>query len=56
METAFITIKITYDPEKFPKDDMHWAIDKLTDCDEIGNIGYDWDSWTKTTEVTYHDE
>jgi hypothetical protein len=55
VKTIYITIKIEYDPDKFPEDDMRWAADKVAEAEEIGNIGYDWDSFDITSEVTYHD-
>lgn len=54
MKTIYITIKIEYDPDRFPEDDMRWAAEKIAECNEISNIGYDSDSFDKEAEVTYH--
>ena len=54
MKTVYITIKIEYDPAVFPEADMRWAADKIADADELYNIGYDFDSFSKTAEVTHH--
>jgi hypothetical protein len=54
LKEIYITIKIEYDPDRFPEDDMRWAVDKVAAAEEIDNIGYDWDSWHKTAEVTHY--
>lgn len=56
MNTVYITIKIEYDPARFPVDDMRWAADKVAECGDIWNIGYDSDSFDITSEVTHHDD
>lgn len=54
MKTIYITIKIEYDPGKFPESGMVWAAEKIAECSELYNIGYDFDSFDKTSEVSYH--
>jgi hypothetical protein len=54
MKTVDITIHIEYDPDKFPEADMLWAADKVSEAAEIGDIGYDWDSFDITSEVVHH--
>lgn len=55
MKTLYITIKIEYDPDRFPEDDMNWAAGKVAECADVWNIGYDSDSFDITSEVTYHE-
>lgn len=55
MKTIDITIKIVYDENRFPEDDMVWAVDKLTECEQICNIGYDWESFSTSSEIVYSD-
>lgn len=45
MKTIDITIRIEYDPDRFPEDHMLWAADKVTECDPICDIGYDFDAF-----------
>lgn len=53
MKTIDISIHIEYDPDKFPEDDMRWAADKVSECDPIWNIGYDFDAFDITSEVKH---
>lgn len=45
MKRVDIVIRIEYDPDKFPEDDMRWVADKISECDELYNIGYDFESF-----------
>jgi hypothetical protein len=49
-----IRIRIEYDTDQFPEADMHWAAEKIAEASELYNIGYDFDSFDKTAEVTHH--
>jgi hypothetical protein len=51
-----IQIRIEYDETKFPVDDMLWAANKVAECDEIYNIGYDSDSFDITESKVTHTE
>ena len=51
--TVDIVISITYDPFQFPEGDMRWAADKISECDELYNIGYDFDSFEVDATVTH---
>lgn len=55
MKTIYITIKIEYDPDQFPTDDMRWTVDKIAECGELYDIGHDFDSFDVTSEVSYHE-
>jgi hypothetical protein len=48
-----ITIRIEYDEEKFPESDMEWVADKIAETDELYNIGYDFDSFQRTSTVIH---
>ncbi len=54
MKTVDILIRIDYDPEKFPEDDMRWAADKIAECGELYDIGHDLDSFVVTTSKVVH--
>jgi hypothetical protein len=51
MKTIDINIRIEYDPARFPEADMNWAIDKITECDPVWNIGYDFDAFAISSTV-----
>lgn len=51
----YITIRIDYDPEVFPEGDMQWAAEKISEANELYDIGYDFDSFDTESDVSYHD-
>jgi hypothetical protein len=51
-----IQISIEYDESKFPEDDMRWAAEKVAECEQIWNIGYDSDSFDITESKVTHTE
>jgi len=56
VKTIDIKIRIEYDPAMFPEDDMRWAADKVAECEQVWNIGYDSDSFDITSSVTHVEE
>ena len=55
MKTIYVTMKVVYDEDRFPEGDMNWAVDKLTEGEQIWNIGYDSEAFDIESKVTYTD-
>lgn len=53
MKRVDIRITVVYDETKFPEDDMRWAAGKVSECDPIWNIGYDFDSFEIESKVIH---
>jgi hypothetical protein len=56
MRAVDIRIRIEYDEDRFPEDDMRWAADMVAECEQIWDIGYDSDSFDITESKVTHTE